>query len=155
MQPAPAQPPAGRPQPTGRWFPRPVETAVAAGGALLAAALAAVSDPAGRVLFGLAAIGLLALTAVDLLLRPRLAADPTGVRIRTLGVRRRLPWSALERVDVDERNRYGLTARTLELDAGGMLVVLGRRSLGADPREVADALARIRYTSPQASGVDQ
>lgn len=148
MQPAPAQPPTGRPRSSGRWSPRPVETALAAGGALLAAVLAVVADPAGRLLFGVAAVGLLALTAADLLLRPRLAADPTGVQIRTLAVRRRLPWSALERVDVDERNRYGLTARTLELDTGGTLVVLGRRSLGADPRDVADALARIRYTGP-------
>ena len=120
---------------------------MAAGGVLLAAVLVAVSDPAGRLLFGIAGVGLLALTAADLLLRPRLAADPAGVRIRTLAVRRRLPWSAVERVDVDERTRYGLTARTLELDAGGTLVVLGRRSLGADPRDVADALAKIRYTS--------
>jgi Bacterial PH domain len=148
MQPAPAPPPAGPSRPSGRWSPRPVETALAGGGGLLAGVLAVAADPAGRLLLGVAAVGLLALTAADLLLRPRLAADPAGVQIRTLAVRRRLPWSALERVDVDERNRYGLTARTLELDAGGTLVVLGRRSLGDDPRQVADALARIRYTSP-------
>lgn len=119
---------------------------MAAGGVVVALALAAVADPAGRVLFGLAALGLLTLVVVDLLLRPRLAADPAGIQVRTLAVRRRLPWSALERVDVDERSRYGLTARTLELDAGDTLVVLGRRALGSDPRDVADALARIRYT---------
>ncbi|HZB49369.1 MAG TPA: PH domain-containing protein [Mycobacteriales bacterium] len=132
---------------TGRWFPRPVETAAAAGGALVALALALVADPAGRVLFGVAAVGLLLVVAADLLLRPRLAADPTGVQVRTLAVRRRLPWSALQRVDVDERTRYGLVSRTLELDAGDTLVVLGRRALGDDPRDVADALARIRYTA--------
>lgn len=130
-----------------RWGPRPVETATAAAGAVLAALLAAVADPAGRLLFGVAGAGLLVLVAADLLLRPRLAADPAGVQVRTVAVRRRLPWSAIARVDVDERRRYGLTARTLELDAGDTLVVLGRRGLGADPRDVADALARIRYTS--------
>ena len=145
MDPASAdRPPA---PPTGRWSPRPAETAAAAGGAVVALVLAAGADPAGRVLFGLAAIGLLALTVVDLLLRPRLSADPDGLRVRTLAVRRRLPWSALHRVVVDERSRYGLTARTLELDAGDTLVVLGRRALGTDPRDVADALARIRYTN--------
>jgi hypothetical protein len=132
--------------PAARWAPRPAETAAAAGGAVIALALAAVADAPGRVLFGVAAVGLLALVAVDLVLRPRLAADAGGVRVRTLTVRRRLPWSALERVDVDERSRYGLTARTLELDAGDTLVVLGRRTLGTDPRDVADALAKIRYT---------
>ncbi|HYT09655.1 MAG TPA: PH domain-containing protein [Mycobacteriales bacterium] len=148
MEPAPVHPSPGSPPPQGRWFPRPVETTLAAGGALLALLLAVVADPAGRLLFAVAALGLLALAAADLILRPRLAADPTGVRIRTLGVRTDLPWSAIERVAVDERSRRGLTARTLELDAGGTLVVLGRRALGADPREVADALARIRYTRP-------
>jgi hypothetical protein len=129
-----------------RWSPRPAETAAAAAGALVAAALAIVADPAGRVLFGVAAVGLLGLVVLDLLLRPRLAADADGIRVRTLAVRRRLPWSALRRVDVDEHTRYGLTARTLELDADDRLILLGRRALGADPRDVADALARIRYT---------
>jgi PH (Pleckstrin Homology) domain-containing protein len=133
--------------PVGRWSPRPVETGAAAFGAVVAVLLAVLADPAGRVLFGVAAVGLLALVAADLLLRPRLTADPGGVQVRTLAVRRRLPWSALQRVAVDEHSRYGLTSRTLELDTGETLVVLGRRSLGSDPRDVADALARIRYTS--------
>ena len=132
--------------PADRWSPRPVETVAAAAGAVAGLLLAAVADPAGRVLFGVAAAGLLAVVAADLLLRPRLAADATGVEVRTLAGRRRMPWSALRRVDVDEHARYGLTARTLELDAGETLVVLGRRALGADPRDVADALAKIRYT---------
>jgi hypothetical protein len=132
--------------PAGRWSPRPVETAAAAAGAVVALLFAVVADPAGRVLFAVAALGLLALVAADLLLRPRLAADAGGVRVRTLRGRRRVPWSALRRVDVDEHSRYGLTARTLELDAGETLLVLGRRTLGTDPRDVADALARIRYT---------
>ena len=102
------------------------------------------ADPAGRLLFGAAAAGFAALAVVDLLLRPRLKADAYGLELRTLAVRRRLPWSAVLRVGVDERTRYGLTARTLEIDAGDTLVVLGRRSLGADPRDVAGALARIR-----------
>lgn len=143
MHPAPNEPPAT----SARWYPRPAETALAAGGAVLALALAVVADPAGRVLSGVAAVGLLALVAADLLLRPRLAADADGLQVRTLAVRRRLPWSAVARVEVDERSRYGLVSRTLELDAGDTLVVLGRRALGEDPRDVADALARIRYTS--------
>ena len=149
MDPGPVDPPPGPPAPPqGRWSPRPVETALAAGGAVLAALLAVRADAAGRLLFGIAALGLLAVTAADLLLRPRLAADPTGIQIRTLSTRRRVPWARVERVDVDERSRYGLTARTLEVDADESLVVLGRRALGGDPRDVADALARIRYTSP-------
>lgn len=127
------------------WSPRTVETATAAGCGAVALALALIADPMGRVLFGVAAVGLLLLAATDLLLRPRLAADPAGLQVRTLTTRRRLPWPAVERIDVDEHARYGLTARTLELEAGGELIVLGKRALGQDPRDVADALARIRY----------
>jgi hypothetical protein len=152
MEPAAEDVPRAEPDSTRRhWSPRPVETASAAAGAVVAVLLALVADPAGRVLALVAAVGLAALTAADLLLRPRLTAEPAGIRLRTLAVRRRLPWSAVERVDVDERTRYGLTARTLELEAGGALVVLGRRALGEDPRDVADALARIRYTGRKAA----
>jgi hypothetical protein len=139
MQPAP---------PERHWFPRPVETALAGAGGVVAGFLAALSDPAGRILFSVAGAGLLVLAATDLLFRPRLSASPYGLRLRTLSVRRDLPWDRIERVVVDERHRLGLTARTLEIDAGETLVVLGRRGLGADPRDVADAIARIRYTAP-------
>jgi Bacterial PH domain len=113
--------------------------------AAVAAGLAATSDAAGQLLFALLALWLAALVAADLLLRPRLRADVGGLSVRTLSVRARLPWSAVQRVQVDQRSRYGLTARALEVDAGDVLVVLGRRSLGADPRDVASALEAIRY----------
>jgi hypothetical protein len=130
-----------------RWSPRPVETAVAVLAGLAVLLLALLADPAGRLLLGVAALGLLAVGAADLVLRPRLTADRTGVQVRTLASRHRLPWSAIQRVDVDEHTRYGLTSRTLELEAGELFVVLSKRTLGADPRDVADALARIRYTA--------
>jgi hypothetical protein len=132
--------------PTTSWSPRPVETALAGGAGLVLLLLAALADPAGRLLLGVAALGLLGLAAADLALRPRLAADPAGLQIRTAGGRHRLPWAAVDRVDVDEHTRYGLTSRTLELESGELLLVLGRRTLGADPRDVAGELARIRYT---------
>jgi hypothetical protein len=130
-----------------QWSPRPVETAVAILAGLVVLLLAVLADPAGRLLLGIAALGLLGLGAADLALRPRLTADRAGVQVRTLASRHRLPWSTIGRIDVDEHTRYGLTSRTLELEAGELLVVLGKRALGADPRDVADALARIRYTA--------
>jgi PH (Pleckstrin Homology) domain-containing protein len=130
-----------------QWSPRPVETAVAILAGLVVLLLAMLADPAGRLLLGVAALGLLAVGAADVLLRPRLAADRAGIQIRTLATRHRVPWSAIRRVDVDEHTRYGLTSRTLELEAGELFVVLGKRTLGADPRDVADTLARLRYTA--------
>ena len=128
-----------------KWSPRPAGTAVAILAGLVVLLLALLADPAGRLLLGIAALGLLTVGVADLLLRPRLAADRTGVQVRTLASRHRLPWSAIQRVAVDEHTRYGLTSRTLELEAGELFVVLGKRALGADPRDVADTLARIRY----------
>jgi hypothetical protein len=133
---------------SAQWSPRPVETAAAILGGVVLLLLAVVADPAGRLLLGVAALGLLAVGLADLALRPRLAADRGGVRVRTFTSRHRVPWSAIERIDVDEHTRYGLTSRTLELEAGELLVVLGKRALGADPRDVADTLARIRFTGP-------
>jgi hypothetical protein len=127
-----------------QWAPRTTETVLAAIGAVAAAVLAATSDPAGRLLFGIGALCLIGLVLADLLLRPRLRADAESVEVRTLAARRRVPWSQVEQVRVDERTRYGRLSRTLEVDTGDMLVVLGRRSLGADPRDVAEALRQLR-----------
>jgi hypothetical protein len=112
--------------------------------AVAAAVLAVTSDAAGRLLFGLLALWLAGVVAADLVLRPRLRADTVELEIRTFAVRRRMPWSAVQRLTVDARSRYGLTSRALEVEAGDTLVLLGRRSLGADPREVAAALADLR-----------
>lgn len=112
---------------------------------MLALGLALVADPMGRILFAVAAVGLLLLAAADLMLRPRLAADPTGLQVRTLTSHRRLPWSAIERVEVDEHARRGLVSRTLEIESDGELIVLSKRALGEDPRDVVDTLARIRF----------
>ena len=66
------------------------------------------------------------------------------MRIRTPTIRITLPWSDVADVRVDERSHLGLLSRTLEIDAGALLVVFSRRTLGADPREVADLLAAFR-----------
>ena len=127
------------------WSPRPGETV-----ALLAVALGLglalfVLDAPGRLLVGAGALLLLVLGARDVLARPRLAAGPDGVQVRSWFARRHLPWPGL-RVGVRENRRLGVRSRTLELDTAagphddGVLVVLGRRDLGADPAVVARAL---------------
>jgi Bacterial PH domain len=127
-----------------QWTPRPSETWAAAGAAVVTAGVAVTLDPAGRLLLALAAALLAWIAGTDLVLRPRLRADAGGIEVRTLSFRRALSWAEVSRVRVDERSRYGRSARTLEVDAGDTLVLLSRRALGADPREVADALAAIR-----------
>jgi hypothetical protein len=135
-----------------QWSPRLPETvALAAIGLGLALAVLVV-DAAGRVLVGAAALLVLLLAVRDVVARPRLAAGPDGVAVRTWITRRHLPWPGL-RIRVRETRRWGLRGRTLELDTGagpddeGVLVVLGRRDLGADPEEVARALRALDPTS--------
>ena len=134
-----------------QWSPRAGETA-AAGAVGLGLALAAVAvDAAGRLLVGAAALLFLGLAARDALLRPRLSADDRGVVVRRLGGTARLPWAHL-RVAVRTTRRWGMSSRSLELDTAagpddaGVLVLLGRRDLGADPEAVAGELRRLHPT---------
>ncbi len=117
----------------------------ALGGGLVAGVLALLSgDPQGRLLLGIAAVLLLALGGYDVLLTPRLVATASGLTVRTLALRAELAWSSVSAVRLDERARYGLTSRTLEIDAGPTLVVLGRHSLGREPREAYELVTAFR-----------
>jgi Bacterial PH domain len=131
-----------------QWSPRIAETvALAAIGLGLALALLVV-DAAGRILVGAAALLVLGLAVRDAVARPRLTAGPDGVDVRTWTARRHLPWPGL-RIRVRETRRLGVRGRTLELDTAagseddGVLVILGRRDLGADPEVVARALQAL------------
>jgi len=138
------------------WTPRPSEAlALAAVGlGLGVAAAGVVTDPAGRILVGAAALLVLALGIRDLLSGPRLSAGPDGVDVRTLWTRRHLPWAVL-RVQVRVTRRLGIQSPALELDTAagpdddGVLVLLSRRDLGAEPETVARALAGL---SPEGLG---
>jgi Bacterial PH domain len=98
-------------------------------------------DAAGRLLAAAAAVLLAAYAVTDIVFWPRLVATAEGLQIRTPAVRVSLPWPEVDAVRVDERSHLGLMSRTLEIEGGGHLVVLSRRSLGADPREVAALLS--------------
>ena len=129
--------------PTG-WGVRTVETGLAAAVGVLLLALTAFTDAPGRILGAVAGLGLLALAGSDLLWRPRLAVDDGGLSVHAPGRRRSVPWDEVTDIRVDQRRHLGLTNRMLEIDTGDDLIVLGRRSLGTDPREVAATLAALR-----------
>ena len=136
-----------------QWSPRGGETAALAAVAIGLALSVVLLDAAGRVLVGTAAVLLLLVVAHDLRTRPRLHAGPDGVDVRTWTGRRHLPWPVL-RVRVRVTRRLGISSRTLELDTAagldddGVLVVLGRRDLGADPELVARTLRELDPTRP-------
>ena len=130
------------------WSPRGGETAALAAVALALALSLVFLDTPGRVLVGTGVVLLLLVIAHDLRARPRLSAGPDGVDVRTWTGCRHLPWPLL-RVRVRVTRRLGISGRTLELDTAagpdddGVLVVLGRRDLGADPEVVAQALLAL------------
>ena len=131
--------------PTLRFGPDRRLTALAGLGALIAIVLSVnTNDAPGRLLFAVAAVVLLGYVAGDLIWAPRLAADQTGLRIRTPFTRVDLGWSDVEDVRADIRSRYGLRSTTLEIDAGEVFVVFSRRSLGVDPETAAALMAAIR-----------
>lgn len=134
------------------WRVRPVLPVAKLVGAAALVALAAVfasGDPV-RWALGLAgAVGLAGWALRDLIRPVRLAADEEGITVVTgYLARRRLPWSAVERVRVDRRDRRGIHSELLEIDAGDSLHLFNGHELGsADPEEVAAALAGLRAVS--------
>jgi hypothetical protein len=103
------------------------------------------SDPPGRIVAALAAIGLLVFALFGTVARPRLAIDADGIVVRRLFGRQHLPWGGV-RIRVTSTRRLGRQTSLLELDtgndddAGGGLIVLGWLDLGTEPELVAEAL---------------
>jgi len=93
----------------------------------------------------LAAAGLAVLALRDRLAPVRVAADEGGVTVVAgFAGRRRLAWSDLERVRVDERKRVSLRSEVLELDAGDNLYFFSATELSAPCFEVAERLAALK-----------
>ncbi|MEH0822221.1 MULTISPECIES: PH domain-containing protein [Micromonospora] len=134
--------------PVRQWrVPREVPVIKALGAlALVALGLVfAAGDPVRPALAGLAAAGLLGWALRDVVAPVRLAVDPDGLTVlRGFAGRRRLPWDAVEAIRLDRRSRRGITAETLEIDAGESLHLFGRRDLDAPLDEVAAALTEAR-----------
>lgn len=118
-------------------------TKLAGAAALVALGLVfAAGDPVRVVLGVVAGVGLALWAVRDLVAPVRLAVDPTGLTVVTgFAGHRRLDWSAVESVSVDDRARFGLRSRFLEIDTGGSIHLLSRHDLDADPGEV---LAELR-----------
>ncbi|GAB3486622.1 PH domain-containing protein [Amycolatopsis cihanbeyliensis] len=139
-----------------KWAPR---TAVVAVGWMLAAFAAAGTvvaaleiDPPGAVLLGVGTLALAAAAAHGTVVRPRLAADRQGIRVRTLAGSHRLDW-AEARVRLATVRRLGREVTTLEIDPtdpDSGLIVLGALELGADPRDVLTELrTQAGWTAPE------
>lgn len=136
--------------------------ALAAGGTV---SVALSGDRPGIVLLGVATVALLAAATHGTIVRPRLAADAWGVRLRMLTSTRELPWREVQ-MRLTTTRRLGRDVTVLEFesraahpgaaevtedpedpDAPPDLMVLGRLELGKDPRDVHDHLVALRTGS--------
>lgn len=107
------------------------------------------SDPAGRLIAGCAALGLLGAAVFGTRARPRLRADPDGLTVGGLLRARHHPWPLVQDVRVLRMRRWGRESALLEVDTvtadgGERLLVFGRLDLNADPEDVASALRALR-----------
>ncbi|NIJ14427.1 apolipoprotein N-acyltransferase [Saccharomonospora amisosensis] len=133
------------------WAPRAglvgagwVLAVAAAAGAVLTGRF---GDRPGTLLLAVAALALLAAALHGTLLRPRLTAGSTGLRVRTLGGTRAFGWSEV-RLTLSTARRFGREVTVLEVEPldpeSSDLVVLGWTELGADPRDVHEELLALR-----------
>ncbi|HXA61618.1 MAG TPA: PH domain-containing protein [Streptosporangiaceae bacterium] len=121
----------------------------ALGAAVLAVvALLSAGDTVGVAFAGIAAVGLLAFAARDVLAPVRLAADAEGVvAVSGFASRTRVRWAEIEAIRVDDRRRFGLTSRLLEIDTGDRLYVFSSYDLGVPAQDAAGELRRMRLSA--------
>ena len=102
-------------------------------------------DPVQWVMAAAVAVVLAGWALRDLVAPVRLAADTEGVTVMAgYARRRRVPWSAIERLRLDRRDRLGITSELLEIDADDALLLFSMHDLGADPHDVLPVLEELR-----------
>ncbi|GLX01693.1 PH domain-containing protein [Microtetraspora sp. NBRC 16547] len=107
--------------------------------------VALVGDRYQIFLAGVAAAGFAALVLRDLLAPVRLAVDEGGITVVSgFAGHQRLSWNDVDRIRVDTRHRYGVTARLLEIDTGEQVHLFSRHDLGTSVIEVAEIVMRMR-----------
>jgi hypothetical protein len=117
-------------------------------GVLMAmAAVTIVTDRPGRVLAGIAAVGLLAFASMSWRARPKLAITGAGLVVRGWFGTRVLRREEVAKIRITEFRRIGRKVRLLEIDTApdDRLLVFTRWDLGTDPLGVLDALTDAGY----------
>ena len=110
-----------------------------------------ITDPPGRILAGIAAVGLLAFASMSWRARPKLAITDDGLVIRGWWRAQVLRRSDIKAIRITEFRRIARRVRLLEIDPGDdRLLVFTRWDLGTDPLDVLDALTAAGYAPPRA-----
>ncbi|WP_264016781.1 PH domain-containing protein [Mycolicibacter longobardus] len=105
------------------------------------------TDLPGRILAGVAGVGMLVFAGFSWRSRPRLALTLDGLAVRGWWRTRLLTPDSLTRLRVTEFQRIGRTQRLLEIETrDDDLLILSRWDLGTDPGDVLRALNAAGYT---------
>lgn len=116
--------------------------------AMAAVAVTVVTDLPGRVLGGVAAVGLLLFATASWRARPKLAITGAGLEIRGWWSTRVLTRDDITLIRITEFRRLARKVRLLEIDsADDRLYVFTRWDLGTNPVQVLDALTEAGYTT--------
>ena len=108
-----------------------------------------VTDPPGRLLLGISAVGLIVFASASWRARPKLAITPDGLRVRGWWRTQLLPRADITIVRITEFRRIGRKMRLLESDApDGRLLIFSSWDLCTDPLHVLDALTSHAYAAP-------
>jgi Bacterial PH domain len=113
---------------------------------LATAVVTVVTDPPGRVLVGIAAVGLLMFASLSWRARPKLAITDDGLVIRGWWRTQALRRGEIKIIRITEFRRLARKVRLLEVDTvDDRLLVFTRWDLGTDPLDVLDALTAAGY----------
>lgn len=130
------------------WAPRPggVIGLGIAGLVMATACVTVVTDPPGRILTGVAAVGLIVFALGSWRARPRLAITPDGLVYRGWFRSQTLRNPDIALIRITEFRRIGRKVRLLEIDTtDNRLIVLSRWDLGTEPLTVLDVLTDAGY----------
>ena len=105
-----------------------------------------ITDLPGRVLVGIAAVGLVVFASQSWRARPKLAISDDGLLTRGWFGTNLLRRSDIKLIRITEFRRLARKVRLLEIDTtDDRLLVFTRWDLGTDPLEVLDALTAAGY----------
>src|SRR3954451_22143498 len=132
-----------------QWSPSTAGIAACAviGISMATAAVTVVTDAPGRILAGIAAVGLLSCASMSWRARPKLAITPDGLVVRGWFHTHVLTRADIAGITITEFRRLARKVRLLEIDTTDdeHLLVLTRWDLGPDPLDVLDALTDAGY----------
>jgi Bacterial PH domain len=113
---------------------------------LAIAAVTLITDAPGRILIGIAAVGLILFASLSWRARPKLAISDDGLVTRGWSRTNLLRPTDIKIVRITEFRRLARKVRLLEIDTNDdRLLVFTRWDLGTDPLNVLDALTAAGY----------